>query len=172
MARRSPRGLTSFVSALSLVGAAATLHGCVALALPALATSAAGGGATELVRAGAAWTSGGSSYRTFKASLSDVYAAVQTTLAQLEFPVPDEEVEQEKMILRTRAIDRRVRIDLNPVTSSLISVRITAIRGLMTKEPATAATLIELVGDIVTPELNALPQRSLGSSRRIPATGN
>jgi hypothetical protein len=142
------------------------------VALPALASSVAGGGATELVKAGAAWTSGGSSYRTFRASLPDVYAAVRTTLAELEFPEPDEEVEQEKMILRARAIDRELRVDLNPVTSSLVSVRITVVQGLMRKDPATAATLIELVGDIVQPEWNALPRRSLGSSRGVPGPGN
>jgi hypothetical protein len=51
-------------------------------------------------------------YCTFDAPLNDVHAAVRTTLSRLEFPGPEEQVHGERVTLRTNAIERRVRIEL------------------------------------------------------------
>jgi hypothetical protein len=155
-----------WLAGVALMGLGLALQGCAVLAIPAVA-SVAGGGAEELVKAGAASTTGGAASRTFKGSLPEVHAAVRRTLAELEFPEPDEKVIEERMILRTRAIDRQIRIDLRPVTSSLINVRVAVVRGLFSKEPATAEALTDLVADMLQPPPSALP-RAVGASPRAP----
>jgi Protein of unknown function (DUF3568) len=130
--------------------AAGALPGCAALAVPALG-SAASGGAGALVRAGAASTRSGTVYRTFDASLREVYAAVQTTLARLEFPAPEEQVHEEHVTLHTEAIQREVRVDLQPITSSLTQVAVTAGIAPFRTDLATATTLIDLVAQTLGP---------------------
>jgi hypothetical protein len=141
----------------SLLLTAITLPGCAAaLAVPALGSAAASGGASALVRAGATSIQGGTAYRTFDAPLHDVHAAVETTLARLEFPDSDEQVHQERMTLRTNGIERHVRVDLQPITPTLTQVSVTVAINFWQKDPATAATLVDLVAETLGPEPRAL----------------
>jgi hypothetical protein len=139
-----------------LLLAATALSGCAAVAVPVLGSAAASGSASALVRAGAGSIKDGVVYRTFDASLHDVYAAVQRTLSRLEFPAPEEQVNQEHVTLHTNAIERRVRIDLQPITPALTQIRVTAVIGLAQKDLATATTLVDLVAEALGPEPRAL----------------
>jgi hypothetical protein len=133
------------------------LSGCAAaLAVPALGSAAASGGAGALVRAGAASIHGGTVYRTFDAPLGNVHAAVETTLARLEFPSADEVVHQERVTLETNAIRRHVRVDLQPITPTLTQVSVTVAINLWQKDPATAATVVDLVAETLGPRPRAL----------------
>ena len=135
-----------------LLAMAIALPGCAAVvAVPAIGSAAASGGASALVRAGSTAVQGGTVYRTFDASLTSVHDAVETTLARLEFPAPDEEVHQERVILSANAIDRHVRVDLQPITPTLTQVSITVSINFWQKDAATAATLIDLVTKTLGP---------------------
>ena len=135
-----------------LLAMAIALSGCAAVvAVPAIGSAAASGGARALVRAGSTAVQGGTVYRTFDASLTSVHDAVETTLARLEFPAPDEEVHQERVILSANAIDRHVRVDLQPITPTLTQVSITVSINFWQKDAATAATLIDLVTKTLGP---------------------
>jgi hypothetical protein len=142
MASRKPP-----VLACVLLTGAAALSGCAAVALPALGTAAASGGAGALVRAGATSVRGGTVYRTFDASLREVHAAVEATLSRLEFPPAGEEIDQEHVTLRTEAIDRRMRIDLQPITPALTQLAVTVATDPWRKDLATATTLVDAVAD-------------------------
>jgi hypothetical protein len=142
---------------VSLLLTAIALPGCAAaLAVPALGSAAASGSANALARAGTSSVSGGSVYRTFDAPLDHVYAVVETTLSRLEFPGPEEQVHQERMTLRTSAIERHVRIDLQPITSTLTQVSVTVAINFFQKDTATAATLVDLVAEALGPAPRAL----------------
>ena len=135
-----------------LLATAIALPGCAAVvAVPAIGSAAASGGASALVRAGSTAVQGGTVYRTFDAPLTSVHDAVETTLARLEFPAPDEEVHQEHVILSANAIDRHVRVDLQPITPTLTQVSITVSINFWQKDAATAATLIDLVTKTLGP---------------------
>ena len=138
-------GLASLAIAMALSGCAA------AVAVPALGSAAVSGGANALVRAGATAVQGGTAYRTFDASLTSVHHAVETTLARIEFPAPDEQVQQERVILSAEAIDRHVRVDLQPITPSLTQVSVTVSINFWQKDSATAATLVDLVAQALGP---------------------
>jgi hypothetical protein len=129
-----------------LLAIAIALPGCAAaVAVPAIGSAAASGGASALVRAGSTAVQGGTVYRTFDAPLTSVHDAVETTLARLEFPTPDEQVQQERVILSANAIERHVRVDLQPITPSLTQVSVTVSINFWQRDSATAATLLELV---------------------------
>jgi hypothetical protein len=135
-----------------LLGIAVALPGCAAaIAIPAIGSGAASGGAGALVRAGTTAVQGGTVYRTFDAPLTSVHDAVETTLARLEFPTPDLEVHQESVSLSANAIERHVRIDLQPITMTLTQVSVTVSINFWQKDPATAATLIDLVTKTLGP---------------------
>jgi hypothetical protein len=131
---------------------AIALPGCAAaLAVPALGSAAASGSANALVRAGAASMQGSTVHRTFDAPLENVHAAVEITLSRLQFPDPDEQVNQERMILRTNAIERHVRVDLQPIRPTLTQVSVTVAINFWQKDPATATTLVDLVAEALGP---------------------
>jgi Protein of unknown function (DUF3568) len=135
----------------SLLLTAIAAPGCALLAVPALGSAAASGSAGALTRAGASAMRGGTVYRTFDAPLHDVYDAVKRTLARLEFPSPEEQVKQEHVTLQTNAIERRVHIDLQPITPTLVQVGVTVAINFFQKDPATAATLVDLVAEALGP---------------------
>jgi Protein of unknown function (DUF3568) len=139
----------SILASLLLITIAAP--GCAMLAVPALGYAAASGSADALTRAGASAMRGGTVYRTFDAPLRDVYDAVERTLARLEFPSPEEQVKQEHVTLQTNAIERRVHIDLQPITPTLVQVGVTVAINFFQKDPATAATLVDLVAEALGP---------------------
>jgi hypothetical protein len=128
------------------------VSGCAAaIAIPAIGSGAASGGASALVQAGATAVEGGTAYRTFDASLPSVHEAVERTLVRLDFPAPDEEVHQEHITLSADAIERHVRVDLQPITPTLTQVAVTVAINFWRKDPATAATLIDLVTKTLGP---------------------
>jgi len=135
-----------------LLAMAIALPGCAAaIAIPAIGSGAASGGAGALVRAGTTAVQGGTVYRTFDAPLNSVYDAVETTLARLDFPTPELAVHQERVSLSANAIERHVRVELQPLTSVLTQVSVTVSINFWQKDSATAATLIDLVTKALGP---------------------
>ena len=141
------------------MGAATALHGCVGLAVPVLGSAAASGSAGALVRAGANSVKGGAVYRTFDASLHEVHTAALSTLVRLQLPTPEEQVDHERVTLHTQAIERQVRIDLQPITPALTQIRVTAVIGLLQDDLATATTLVDLVAKALGPEPRAVSRQ-------------
>src|SRR5262249_35486486 len=99
---------------------------------------------------------GGTVYRTFDAPLETVHAAVETTLARLEFGAPEEQVHQERMTLRASAIERHVQVDLQPITLALTQVSVTVAINAWQKDAATAATLVDVLAEVLGPSPRAM----------------
>jgi hypothetical protein len=58
---------------------------------------------------------------------------------------------QEHVTLQTNGIERRVHIDLQPITPTLVQVGVTVAINFFQKDPATAATLVDLVAEALGP---------------------
>ena len=58
---------------------------------------------------------------------------------------------QERLILSANAIERHVRVDLQPITPTLTQVAVTVSINFWQKDPATAATLVDLVTETLGP---------------------
>jgi hypothetical protein len=141
----------------SLLMIAIALPGCAAaIAVPAIGSAAASGGADALVRAGTTAVQGGTVYRTFDASLMSVHGAVESTLAHLDLTNPDEQVDHERVILSGDGIKRHVRVDLQPITPALTQVSVTVSMSFWRKDSATAATVVDLVAETLGPRPTAL----------------
>jgi hypothetical protein len=65
--------------------------------------------------------------------------------------MPDEQVQHERVILSANAIERHVRVDLQPITPSLTQVSVTVSINFWQKDSATAATLLDLVTETLGP---------------------
>jgi len=63
------------------------------------------GGAGGLVKAGTEYTLAGAAYRTFSASVKDVYEAVHETFHRLEITLSEESFEGGEVTIRGVAID-------------------------------------------------------------------
>jgi Protein of unknown function (DUF3568) len=112
--------------------------GCVAA--PALVPAAFSAGG-DLVKAGTVRI-GGATFRTFSLPLAEVYQATRKTLDSLGFASPDEEKDEERVILRAHAVDRTVRIDLQPITPVMTQMRVFVRKNTLTKDLATASELV------------------------------
>ena len=60
------------------------------------------------------------------------------------------------MTLRATAIDRHVRVDLQPITPALTQVSVTVAINFWQKDAATAATLVDLVALALGPSPRAV----------------
>jgi hypothetical protein len=65
-------------------------------------------------------------------------------------------VKQEHVTLQTNAIERRVHIDLQPITPTLVQVGVTVAINFFQKDPATASTLVDLVAEALGPNSRVL----------------
>jgi hypothetical protein len=148
----------------ALFAVAFALSGCVAL--PALAPAALSAGG-DLVKAGTVHM-GGATYRTFGVSLSQLYHATRTTLDGLGFAPPEEESKEERVTLYARAIDRTVRIDLQPITGAMTQMRVTVRKEMLGKDLATASELVAQTELVLASRVDQRqPQRKI-SDRRVP----
>ena len=95
----------------------------------------------DLVKAGTVRL-GGATFRTFGLPLTDVHQATRTTLAGLGFPPPEEKTVDERVILTAQGVDRTVRIDLQPITSSMTQMRVFVRKKSFAKDLATASELV------------------------------
>ena len=131
--------MTYLASALVVLAAFAA-SGCVAL--PAIGAAAASGGASSVVKAGTDYTLGGATARTFSAPLNEVHDVTLGTLQRLGVKVTEEEKTPDGVaVLRGEAIDRTVRVTLEPVTSAMTRVTV-GVRAGMGRDRATAAELL------------------------------
>jgi hypothetical protein len=123
---------------LAVLAVAFALAGCVAV--PALAPAALSAGG-DLVKVGTVHV-GGATYRTFGVPLSELYHATRKTLDGLGFAPPEEESKEERVTLYARAIDRTVRIDLQPITGAMTQMRVFVRKETLGKDLATASELV------------------------------
>jgi len=117
---------------------ALALSGCVAAPMLAPAAFSAGG---DLVKAGTVRL-GGATFRTFSAPIAEVYQATRTTLDGLGFAKPEEEMDEERVILHVKGVDRSVRIDLQPIAGSMTQMRVFVRKSTLGKDLATASELV------------------------------
>jgi hypothetical protein len=136
---------------LLVVAAVLTLPGCAAIALPAIAPAAVNAGGS-LAKAGTAHTFGGATYRTFSAPLDEVYDATRQTLARLGFSPAEEEGTRAHVTLRTLATDRKVRIDLQPLTPGMTQMRVFVRTEMLGKDVATASELVAQTELLLVPD--------------------
>jgi len=97
------------------VGVVPLNQGCAGLALP-VGAAAMSGGASGIVRAGTAYTLGGTAYRTFTVPFHELHACVRETLTRLDFDIVDDHLGAEASRLEAEAAHRTVKIKLTPVT--------------------------------------------------------
>jgi hypothetical protein len=147
---------------LALLALGATVSGCVALPVVAPAAMSAGG---DLVKAGTVRTFGGATFRTFGVPLSELYAATRTTLDRLGFARPDEESVEERVTLHVAALDRSIRIDLQPITGGMTQMRVFVRKNMMGKDLATASELVAQVELTLEPSGERLAQRKVSDRR-------
>jgi len=133
-----------YVRLLALAVLAMTAPGCAALAVPAVGLSIMGDAAGSAVKAGVEHTMGGATYRTFSAPLADVRAAVRQSFRDLEIQITEDEL----LIgggatIVGEALHREITVQLEPVTPSLTRLKIVVRQGLLGRDRATSAELIE-----------------------------
>jgi len=126
---------------LALLAAAVCLSGCVAAEVPVVAPAAVSAGG-DLVKAGTAHSFGGAVFRTFSVPLPELYDATRQTLARLGFEPAEEKRDEDRVSLRAHAVDRTVRIDLQPVTPGLSQMRVFVRKATFGKDPATASEVV------------------------------
>jgi len=132
------------VRLLALIVLALPASGCAALALPAVGVSIMGDAAGSAVKAGVEHTIGGATYRTFSASRADVRAAVRQSFRDLEIQITEDEL----LIgggarIVGEALHREITVELEPVTPALTRLKIAVRQGLLGRDRATSAELIE-----------------------------
>jgi hypothetical protein len=136
--------------------------GCIAA--PALLPAAftAGG---DLVKAGTVRL-GGATFRTFSVALADLHQATRKTLDDLGFPKPDEEMVEERVIIRAQGVGRSVRIDLQPITGSMTQMRVFVRKETLGKDLATATELVAQTEQALGSQAEARAARRNGSARQ------
>jgi hypothetical protein len=150
------------MSLLTVFAVVLALSGCVAL--PALAPAALSAGG-DLVKAGTVRV-GGATYRTFGVPLSELYLATRRTLDDLGFAPPEEESKDERVTLHARAIDRTIRIDLQPITGAMTQMRVFVRRPLLGKDLATASELVAQTELVLASQADQRQaQRKIGDRR-------
>ena len=129
---------------LALIVLGLLASGCAALALPAVGMSIMGDAAGSAVKTGVEHTIGGATYRTFSAPLADVRAAVRQSFRDLEIQITEDEL----LIgggarIVGEALHREITVELEPVTPALTRLKIAVRQGLLGRDRATSAELIE-----------------------------
>ena len=100
------------------------------------------GGAGGLVKAGTEYTLAGAAYRTFSASVKDVYEAVHETFHRLEITLSEESFEGGEVTIRGVTIDRKFSVKLDPITPTLTRMKLTVSQHGIGRDRATAAEII------------------------------
>ncbi len=140
---------------LMLAVSALGTQGCALLAVPVMG-SAMSVGAEGLAKAGMAKTMGGSTYRTFSAPLTEVYDAARTTLKRLDWSLSEDEIEAERVRVRAVAIDRNVKIDLQPITPAMTQMKVTVGKEPFGKDEMTASELMAQTEEMLSRSPSAL----------------
>lgn len=119
--------------------------GCVAAAALPIGLAALSGGAGSAVKAGTDYTFGGTAYRTFAAPLEDVRDAVVGSFADLEIEITEDEAIDggDSVWIVGEAAHREIHVKLESITPVLTRLRMVVRQGLIGRDRATAAELIE-----------------------------
>lgn len=137
--------MTRLPAALLVVSLALALSGCAALGLTggSVVGSAVGAGTGAAMKAGTEYRLNGVAYRTFTAPLAEVHEAIRSTLAAMSVPLErDRLTDDGRWELRGRAANRKFQIRLEPLTSTLTSMRLAVKRGWFGHDQATASEII------------------------------
>ena len=124
---------------------ALTLSGCAAIGLSggAVALSAVGASTGAALKAGTEYRLTGVAYPTFTASLGDVHEAARGALASMSVPLDrDRLTDDGRWEMRGRALDRKVRVRLDPLTATLTGMHLSVRRGWFGHDRATASEII------------------------------
>lgn len=137
------------------------LSGCAALPVLPAAVSAG----SNIVKAGTAHV-GGTTYRTFSVPLSPLQQATLKTLDSLGFAPPEEETTDDRVTLRARAVDRNVRIDLQPITPEMTQMKVVVRKEMLSQDLATASELVAQTELMLAPQLEQRAAQRKANGRR------
>lgn len=134
-----------YVRLAGVLALALMTSGCVAAAaLPALGLSAMGDVAGAGAKAGIDYTIGGTAYRTFSAPLEDVRCAVLQSFGDLEIDIMEDETSDDgRAKISAEALERKITVELEPLTPALTRLKMVVRRGWFGRDRATSAELIE-----------------------------
>jgi carbon monoxide dehydrogenase subunit G len=143
---------------------ALTTSGCVAAALPAVGLAAMSDAAGSGAKAGVEYSFGGTAYRTFSAPLSQVRSAVLQSFRDLEIGITqDAPIVGGGAQITGEALHRKITVQLEPVTPALTRLKMSVRHGLVGKDRATSAELIDQTARALA-EIRPIA----GASRRAP----
>lgn len=127
-----------------LLGGAALLVGCEALAVTALGVGAGVGGGTAV-----SYTMDGIAYKTFTAPVPKVRQATLAALKKMDLkPQPVEPAQSGgPSTIKAKGQDRQIEIQLEPLSTQTTRIRVIARDGIFFKDKATATEIIYQVAD-------------------------
>jgi len=124
---------------ISAIGALVFLTGCEAAVISLLGVSTGVAASTAIN-----YTLDGIAYRTFTAPRSAVRTAVLTALSRMGMKLEDESRKSAGEIIRARATDRRIEVELEVLTNKTTRINTVAKHGLLYifRDRATATEII------------------------------
>jgi hypothetical protein len=120
--------------ALACIGAVLGLSGCAAVALTAVGVGMA---------TGVSHTLGGIVYKTFAASQPKVRRSTVAALGRMQIKVVETKQDGNREIIKARAHDRAIEIEIESLTPNTTRVTVTAIKdGGLLRDAATATEIV------------------------------
>lgn len=137
---------------ITLLLLAVSAGGCAALALPGVASMAAGG-AGGAVRAGTEYTLGGTVYRTFALPLDSLHAYTVETLRRLDLSIAEDDTTERGRAIHATASRRTVAIALERLSDGMTRLELVVKRGAFFRDRATASEIVaQLEGTVAEHE--------------------
>jgi hypothetical protein len=95
-----------------------------------------------VVRAGTEYTRGGTVYRTFSLSSTELREVVSETFARMELAIQEEELDGVDRHIVARARGRVIVLTLQPLTRTVTRARLSVSAGRLGKDRATASEIV------------------------------
>ena len=120
--------------AIACIGASVGISGCAAVALTAVGVGMA---------TGVSHTLGGIVYKTFAAPQPKVRRSTVAALGRMQIKVVEAKQDGNREIIRARAYDRDIEIEIESLTPNTTRVTVTAIKdGGLVRDAATATEIV------------------------------
>ena len=118
------------------------LHGCAAVALPAVGAAVLTSSAGAAARAGTEYTLRGTAYRTFTRPLAEVRGAALQTLDGADVTIIANESTDRGSRIRAEATRRTINVTLERLAPSLTRMRLSVRQGLFRRDRATTSEIV------------------------------
>jgi uncharacterized protein DUF3568 len=124
----------TFLRSVMALAAAACVSGCAAVALTAVGVGMA---------TGVSHTLGGIVYKTFAAPQPKVKRSTMAALGRMQIKLVDTKQDGNKEVIRARAADRDIEVEIESLTPNTTRVTVTAVKdGGLIRDAATATEII------------------------------